>query len=338
MRRGRGRSWRGGEAVAFWLLHHPKGGGVTLGELAAAFVEEQRRKGNGDRHRQSIEQQLGALCAFFGDARPVAEISPDELKGFLEVRRRDGLADSSINHWITTIKSAYKFAGEEFGLAVNPAERLKKTKIVRGETEFLTVEDAEKILRAAEEIGGEAAAATAILFFAGIRPAELSGKYKARKEDGTAGGEILGGLTWDKVRLDAGVIRLDKKVTKTLQARLVPISENLAAWLRAYGEGREGRVVKNPQAWKTMRQRIEARAGVKWGQDFARHSFATYHFAAHGDRNALEAAMGHGESSTVLEKHYKGLASKAEAAKFWGIRPHPSAEAATVATAKKKAG
>ena len=307
------------EAVAFWAVHHPDGNGVTLAQLSADFIREQERRGNSPKHVQTLVQRLRSLRDAFGDERAVASIMAGDLKDFLE--NREGLSSASRNAWMVTMKSAFKFAAEEYGLGVNPAERLKKEKVARGVPEFMPVANVEKVLRAAEEVAPDFAAAVAILFFAGVRPVELSGQYGRRKEDGEASGIILGGLAWEDVNPQTGFIRLTEKVTKTTQLRLVPISENLLAWLAAYGGKESGRIISNPQAWRTARERIVAAAGVDWGQDYARHSFATYHLALHGDRAALERAMGHGETSTMLENNYRGLATREDAVKFWAIMP-----------------
>jgi hypothetical protein len=45
------------------------------------------------------------------------------------------------------------------------------------------------------------------------------------------------------------------------------------------------------------------------------------HFAVHQNRDLLAAQMGHRRGSGMLETHYKGLATAAEARRFWAIAP-----------------
>ena len=165
---------------------------------------------------------------------------------------------------------------------------------------------------------------------------ELTGDWGLAGE-GEAGG-VRGGLSWRDVDLEGGYIRLTAEVAKTTQARLVKMSGNLRAWLVRWGGAREGRVVKNPTAWKRARRRIEEAAGVKWGHDYARHSFATHFFALTGDRNALEAAMGHTVGSKVLETAYRGLATREEAERYWGILPDGMVDEGTEAGKRGRAG
>lgn len=310
------------EAAAFWIKHHPDGAVVTVGQMADDFLAEQERRGNSPAHRKILAQRMRALVSEFGEGRSVADFMPEDLETF--IYGREGLSVQSRNAWIITVKSAFKFAFKRYGLAANPAERLKKGKVAKGTPEFTGVEDVEKLLRAAEIIATRTgkkwvAVAAALLFFSGVRPSELVGQYKLKGEG--ENGEVKGGLTWENIVVNEGFIRLTAKVTKTTQARMVQMSGNLLAWIGRYGGQGEGRIVPNPTAWKRVREELEKLAGVKWGQDYARHAFATYHLAAFNDRGRLETEMGHGQTSTQLETAYRGLATAAEAARFWSIMP-----------------
>lgn len=304
------------EAVGFWRAHNPDNGGKGLGELAADYLAAPRR-GKSPSHVRALQERLRTFCDTFGAGTPAARIMPGDVIGFLDGRgREEKWSDASWNAWLVTLKSFFGFGEKTFGLPNPAAAVLKRHVGPRDEIEFIPPEGVEKILRTAEEIEPEYAAAVAILFFAGLRPTELTGQYGLQGE-----GEVLGGLTWERVNVD-GEIVLGAKDTKTRTRRTVPISANLAAWLDRYGKKR-GRVVPNPQAWKLARSRIAAASGVEWGRDWARHTYATFHFAMHRDRARLEAAMGHasGGSSEVLENNYKGLGRKAEAERFWAIVP-----------------
>ena len=59
----------------------------------------------------------------------------------------------------------------------------------------------------------------------------------------------------------------------------------------------------------------------RWIPDWPRHTYATMYFAQHQNRDKLAAQMGHTGASGVLEKHYKGLATKEQAERFWAIVP-----------------
>jgi len=50
-----------------------------------------------------------------------------------------------------------------------------------------------------------------------------------------------------------------------------------------------------------------------------RHAFCTYHFAAHANENLTAAQAGN--SPAMIHAHYKGLATKAEAEKWFNVLP-----------------
>ncbi|HPC49677.1 MAG TPA: hypothetical protein PL016_06055, partial [Kiritimatiellia bacterium] len=64
-----------------------------------------------------------------------------------------------------------------------------------------------------------------------------------------------------------------------------------------------------------------AAAGVEWLQDGPRRTFASAHYAMHGDAAKLAAILGHTGGHDVLFRHYRGLMGKADARRFFAIRP-----------------
>jgi integrase len=59
----------------------------------------------------------------------------------------------------------------------------------------------------------------------------------------------------------------------------------------------------------------------KWPPDVLRHTFATYHVAAFNDPGKTSLLLGHEGNPSLLHRHYRGLATQAEAIKFWNLRP-----------------
>ena len=60
---------------------------------------------------------------------------------------------------------------------------------------------------------------------------------------------------------------------------------------------------------------------AKWTPDVTRHSYATFHFAMNQDVAKLQAQMGHTGKSDVLYRHYRGLATRTEADRYWAVAP-----------------
>ena len=92
----------------------------------------------------------------------------------------------------------------------------------------------------------------------------------------------------------------------------------LAAYLKAIKPPKTGRIVPNVNM--TPRQfKVAAAAGLKWKHNASRHSFGSYRMAE--IKNAYHVAEEMGNSPAIIKKYYFQAVTKAEAAKFWAIRP-----------------
>ncbi len=152
--------------------------------------------------------------------------------------------------------------------------------------------------------------ALAIGAFAGLRTAELSR------------------LDWSEIKLGEGVIVVGAEKAKTAQRRLVPISDNLAAWLaphvRSFGPVNPS---TDDRGMNHQLMRGAARpAGVAWVKNGLRHSFVSYRLAVTHDpaRVATEA----GNSPSMIHRHYKALVTEAQGREWFALMP--AAEAANV--------
>ena len=161
--------------------------------------------------------------------------------------------------------------------------------------EIYSVSDIEKVLRVAK---GNGLAALAIGAFAGLRSTEISK------------------LDWKEIRFDQCVIEVKARNAKTRQRRLVPISENLRAWLEPLKQS-EGPIVRleHPVA---QRNAFKA-AGVKKLKNGLRHSYISYRVALTGDipRTSLEA----GNSPSIIQKHYLELVTKPQGIAWFSVVP-----------------
>lgn len=172
----------------------------------------------------------------------------------------------------------------------------------RGEAGFLTVSEAAAVLRGA----GDYRSALALLLLAGVRPEELAGQNKPR-------------LLWKHVRPEEKMIRIPAEIAKTGKPRIIEgMPDTVWAWLQPGDENA-------PVCPSLSRQAIEkAQAALKredWPHDATRHTFATYALAGNGDAGKVATWLGHEGNPTMLHRHYRGLATKAEADKYWSLRP-----------------
>ena len=139
----------------------------------------------------------------------------------------------------------------------------------------------------------------AIGAFAGIRMAELNR------------------LDWSAVDLDRRIIELRAGQAKTASRRIMPIADNLAAWLEPLP--RKGKVVTRPQLLHRETTALARALKLEWPRNVLRHSFISYRIATvkSADQVALEA----GNSPSVIFKHYRELTTEDQANEWFGILP-----------------
>jgi integrase len=127
------------------------------------------------------------------------------------------------------------------------------------------------------------------------------------------------------IRLDRRIIVLNAEVTKKTRRRVIEMPEGdafgdcLFTWLSA--RALPERVFAG--SYSTFRRRFRAfrkALGFTLIQDGLRHTAATYHYAYYGDAAKTAALLGERDVRTLLE-HYKGLATRAEAERFFALRP-----------------
>jgi len=126
-------------------------------------------------------------------------------------------------------------------------------------------------------------------------------------------------LDWGEVFGIAGHVEISTSKSKTRQRRLVEICPALEQWLAPY-RGKEGKVATQTlngytAAFIVLRKSLK----IPSRRNGLRHGFVTYHFAMHQNENSTSALAGN--SPTMIHGHYKGLATKAEAKKWFNVRP-----------------
>jgi integrase len=132
-------------------------------------------------------------------------------------------------------------------------------------------------------------------------------------------------LDWADVWRVPGHIEITAGKSKTRQRRLVEICAALQAWLEPY------RAHKTGQFWPGEETTLQEhfgelceKADITRKANGLRHAFCTYHFVANANEN--QTAQQAGNSPAMIHAHYKGLATKAEAKKWFNVRPARTAK------------
>ena len=135
--------------------------------------------------------------------------------------------------------------------------------------------------------------------------------------------EEIARMDWKDIRLsrrqDESVVEITKVVAKKrLHRRLIPILPPLRAYLQKFKPPTSGKI----SPVKTLSDRFEylaKRVGIEWKHNGLRHSFGSYRLASLQNIHQLKEEMGNSEA--MIRQHYQKTVTRAEATKFWAIRP-----------------
>ncbi len=267
----------------------------TVAEIVEKLIADAVAAGRREKTTTDLRYRLGTFCKTFG-TRKLSEIGIEEL----QVWANDpSLSARSRRHMLTKLSQLFRYAEKRGWCEKNIAAHVARPDVPDGEPGFLTVEHCARLLECAPD--HDLTAYVALSLFAGIRVAEL------RR------------LTWDKVKTEQGVIIIDGSVAKTKSRRIIDLNETARAWLATCAK-RSGAVV-DPMNFRKRLDALRKAAGLTqgWPENALRHSAATYAFAQSQDAVRVAAMLGH--SVDVLHKNYRGLATKADAERFFALRP-----------------
>ena len=267
---------------------------VTVPELVAELIVAREQDGAS----KTYVSQLKTILNRFAEAFPgeILGISSSDIDAWL---RGFKVSASSRNSMLVCVKVLFSFARSQNCLPaeqMTAPEQLKKVKIKKDDDiSVFTPTEMRKILHAAPP---HLIPIIAVGAFSGIRMAELNR------------------LDWSAFNLDRGFIELRADQAKTASRRLVPISDNLRAWIEPLK--RKGKVVRTELLHREVTALARA-LKLDWPRNVLRHSFISYRIAIvkSADQVALEA----GNSPSIIFKNYRELATEEQANEWFGILP-----------------
>lgn len=238
---------------------------------------------------------------------PIQSLTTASVRDWLRsLKKSNGepLTTRTLTNLLRLIGSLLHFARRQKYLNRELVEEITEIDLGRNaptETGIFSPEDLRKLLDHCPE---DLIAPLAIGAFCGLRTSEL------------------GRLDWRAVDLDSGFIRIEAKIAKTATRRLIPIPDNLRAWLEPIAKsqgpinpstddrGLNHRLVRGPAR----------SAQVAWVKNGLRHSFCSYRLAQ--TNNAAQVALEAGNSPTMIFRHYRELVTPAQAEAWFSIRPN----------------
>lgn len=281
---------------------------TMFSEAVRQFLEDRKDKGLRSSSLFFYQVHLWPMCEFF-EGKTLDDISSAVLAEHLQT-----LTPSMTSARFRAVRALWRWALKRSTPMVRRdiTDALSFPQIHhRGDIRFLSVRETELIMRGA----GEYRHAAALMLFAGIRPEEVRGRHKPA-------------LRWENIDRDARLIRIPSDVAKTKQPRILEnLPDNLWSWLADGPE--EGPICKvEIRAVVMTAQKLagfrdsNGQALRKWPQDAMRHSFATYHVALLADPGRTSLLLGHEGTPSMLYRHYRGLATKSQAEKYFDIMSH----------------
>ena len=265
----------------------------TVTELVAEFIAAKTQDGASKRYLQDLQNRLDTFAVDFGPQK-VGTILASQVDDWLRGLK---VAGQTRNNFRKVLHALFQFGMARGYATENVVAKTAQAKVVRGAPSIFTPEQMRTVL---EKAPYDYIPYLAIGAFAGLRSAEIER------------------LDWSEVDLAGKLIHVKAEKSKTAQRRLVPISENLAAWLAPHAL-REGPIT-NPEKVREGRDKTCKAAGIEWPSNVLRHSFASYHLAQYKSAPETSAQLGHA-SPAVLYQHYRELVRPDAAAQWWKLSP-----------------
>ncbi len=268
---------------------------LTLAALKARFFADPETKKRSKFYLDDLGKRWRRFEEHFGPETMATDIMPESVREWLHSLP---VSDLTKGNFHRNIAPVFAYALNAGLVPENPFRKVRKPSVAGADgVAVFTPGQLRALLKAAHP---DWLPVLALAGFAGLRPEEL------RR------------LTWEDIDMAGGFIEVNASKSKTGQRRLVTLSPTLRAWLKPYS-AHEGAIV--PANERKLRLAAMTAAKVeRWPVDVLRHSFASYHLAAHGkiDDTALE--LGH-SSTKMLFKHYREAVKPAAAKAWWALRP-----------------
>jgi len=264
---------------------------LTLRDAATRYLASKARK----RSLDEDKRQLECLKVAFGADTPLADITSSRISEYkasrlntASARTGRSLTAAAINRPLALLRHLLRLAHEEWEvLPTVPKIRLEKEP--QGRIRWLESDEETQLLAACSKSQNK----------------YLSSMATVALETGLRRGELLD-LTWDRVDMTRGVIRLE--MTKSGKRREVPMRQAVYNVLAGLPDPHEGRV------WPTGNPRRAFESAVTEAKldDFhfhdLRHTFASRYVMRGGSLPALQQILGY--STLAMTMRYSHLSPK----------------------------
>jgi integrase len=286
------------DAVRFYQANRiDLNGARSLTQVADEFVKSRAASGVSAAYVSGCQDTLRRFCEKVKGN--IGDVKTADINNYLAGMK--GLGPVTRNCHRRNIVTMFSFAKKQGYLHPDrkTSDELSETfKVPETEITIFTPAEIERLLL---DCHARLLPVIAIGAFAGIRTAEIMR------------------LDWEDFKWDRGHIEIAGRKAKTAARRLVPLPENLKAWLAPWHE-KTGRIVTLTAVAGAMNDlAVKAQIPGGWRQNALRHSFISYRVALTGDvaRTALEA----GNSAKMIFRHYREVVEAQTAESWFAITP-----------------
>lgn len=294
-------------AVDFYLAHHkPLKDPLALSALLERCALAKEMAGMRKRSLQTFRCSCRSFLRGRED-REAQAVTKEEVKTWV---LGQGFAPKTQRVYLGDVRALFAWALAENYVGANPVAGedgfIELATMEEGEIAALDVEQCAALLRTAmlgrtivrtragtgrwtqrEEPGGfrPLLGYVAVTLFAGVRPEREAGTMLAAQID-----------------LHGRALIVTARGSKTRQRRVVELSRTAVVWLRLWRRLCPAQSAVVPKNFKRLWKALREQAGLTtWPHDVARHTAATYHYAAHQNTAQLQAWLGHSEGEAVKQ-------------------------------------
>jgi site-specific recombinase XerD len=287
------------DAVDYFIkFAKPPTGKVTIQEAMDSFERDNRRRGLSAAYLTKSRSFFSRFRDAFGN-RLMNDVTSLQAKEYIYANAT--WSPASKNCHIRHLRALYSATIKAGHVTRNPFRDVVFVQERQSGTasKILSVDEVEALLDyALENDWKEECAVLALVLFCGVRMEEASR------------------AVWEEISLDVARPRVRVERVKNSRRRVNDIPSNAVWWLReCFSTGRVG-----PPNFEKCLQRLRAKAGIKYRQNAARHSFASYHVAMHDDAARTAVLLGH-PNPTLLYSIYRECVSREEAVRFFDVVP-----------------
>jgi integrase len=310
-------------ALASYRSEHREVVKKTVAWVADDLQKLKAKRGASKQYLADLKYRLGKFVEDCG-TKNLCDLTTADLQDWLDSQ---DISTQTYKGHRTILFTLFHHGARRGYCLDNPVVGVEQVKVRRGDITVYSPTEIARLLAAAKP---DFLPSLAIGAFAGLRSAEIVR------------------LRWEDVDLPARHIIVAASKAKTASRRIVPISDNLAAWLADYTKVK-GKVWPWPadRFYKTQQETaaataikadpekgVEALAPVPWRANALRHSYCSYRFAETTDAGKVAGEMGN--SAAMIFKHYRELVKPAEAKAWFSIKPEAPSNLISLGQAQQK--